>query len=73
MFFFGHVLGMWKIKKCIFCSKFGLDLWKWLRVKERSKMETAFTKNLDLNNLETKLPKQHWALISEMKITFSTQ
>jgi len=33
-------------------------------------METAFTKNLDLNNLETKLPKQHWALISEMKITF---
>jgi len=31
------------------------------RVRERSKVETAFTKNLDLNNLESNLLKQHWA------------
>jgi len=24
-------------------------------------METAFTKNLDLNNLESNVLKQHWA------------
>ena len=41
--------------------KIGLDLWKWLRVKERSEMETAFTKNVDLNNLNTKLLEQHRA------------
>jgi len=35
--FFGHM----KVA-CISCSKLGLDLWKLLR--ERSKMETTFTK-----------------------------
>jgi len=32
-----------------------------MRVKEKSKIATTFTKNLDLNNLKPKLPKQHWA------------
>ena len=45
----------------ISCGKVGQDLWKWLRVKERSQMKTAFTKKWDPNNLESKLLKQHWA------------
>jgi len=55
MFISGHV----KDKEVYLLH--GLDLRKSLIVKERSKMETAFTKNLYLNNLESKLLKQHWA------------
>jgi len=61
MFTSGHFGGMWKTRKYISGSKVELDLWKWLRVKERSKMETVFTKNVDLNTLDSKLVKQHWA------------
>jgi len=31
-------------------------------VKETSKMQTAFSKDLNLNILESNLMKQHWAL-----------
>ena len=55
-----HLLGMRKTRKYIPCSKAGLDLWKWLRVKETSKMETAFTKNIDITNLQSSLLKQYW-------------
>jgi len=34
MFISGHFLGMWKRSKLISCSKVGLDLQKWLRVKK---------------------------------------
>jgi len=37
-----------------------------VEVKERSKMETAFTKNLDLKNLVTELLKQHWTPFSSL-------
>jgi len=32
-----------------------------MRLKETSKMQTAFTKNLDINNLQSNMLKQHWA------------
>jgi len=34
-----------------------------MRLKETSKMQTAFTKNLDINNLQSNMLKQHWATI----------
>jgi len=51
MFVFGyfHLLGMQRTRKYMPSSKFGLDLWKWMRLKETCKMQTAFTKNLDIN------------------------
>jgi len=52
---------MWNTRKYVPCSKVGLDLWKWMRLKETSKMQTAFTKNLDINNLQSNMLKQHWA------------
>jgi len=55
-----HLLGQRKTRKYIPCSKVGLDLWKWMRLKETSKMQTAFTKNLDLNNLQSNILKPHW-------------
>ena len=51
-------VGIWKIRGYISCSRFRLDLWKWLRVKARSTVESSFAKNLCLNDLETKLLKQ---------------
>jgi len=48
-------------RDCNTCSKVGLDLLKWLRVKEPSKMQTAFTKTLGINNLQSNLLQQHWA------------
>jgi len=30
-----------------------------MRLKETSKMQTAFTKNLDINNLQSNMLKQH--------------
>jgi len=47
-----HLLGMRMTRKYVSCSKVGQDLWKPLIAKETSKMETAFIKNLDMNNLE---------------------
>jgi len=32
-----------------------------MRLKETSKMQTAFTKNLDVNTLQSNMLKQHWA------------
>jgi len=50
--FFGHV----KDQGVYFWQQQGWDrLLKWLRVKERSKMGTAFTNNVNVNNLESKL------------------
>ena len=54
-----HLLCMRKSRKYISCSKVGLDLWKSMRLKETSKMQTAFTKNLDMNNLKSNMLKQH--------------
>jgi len=56
-----HLLGMRKTRKFIPCSKVGLDLWKWMRLKETGKMQTALTKNLEINYLQPKMLKQHWA------------
>ena len=62
MFISDKCLGMLRIggrtRRFNFFSKVGLDLWKWRRVKERSGIETDFTKNLDQNDLVTKLLKQ---------------
>jgi len=52
---------MWKTRKYISCCKVELDLCKWLWVKESCKIETAFTKHLDLNNVVRKLLKQYQA------------
>jgi len=54
-----HLLGMRKTRKYILCSKVGLDLRKQMRLKETSKMQTAFTKNFDINNLQSNMLKQH--------------
>ena len=62
MFIFNQFLDMWKARKYISCSKVGIDLLKLMRVKERSGKSIAFTKNLDLNNLESKLLKQRLGL-----------
>ena len=56
-----HLLGMRKTRKYTPCSKVGLDLWKWMRLKETSKLQTAFTKYLDIHNLQSVMLKQHWA------------
>ena len=53
-------------RSCKTYSKIELDLLKWLRVKETTKMQTAFTKNLDINNLQSNLLKQHWAPFSNL-------
>jgi len=56
--FFGHV----KDQGVYFWQQQGWDrLLKWLRVKERSKMGIAFTNNVNVNNLKSKLLKQHSA------------
>ena len=48
-----HLLGMRKTRKCIPFITVGLGFWKWMTLKETSKMQTAFTKKLDINNLQT--------------------
>jgi len=40
-------------------AKVWLDLWKWLIVKETRKMQNTFTKDLDINNLQSSLLKQN--------------
>ena len=55
-----HLLGKRKTRKYIPCCKVGLDLWKWMRLQETRKMQTAFTKKLDMNNLQSNMLKQHW-------------
>jgi len=58
--------------KHIPCSKVGLDLWKWLGLKDTSKMQTAFTIKLDINSLQSNMLKQHWAPFCHLLGNIST-
>ena len=55
-----HLLGIRKTRESISSRKIGLDLWKWPRAKEASKVETAFRKKWDMNNLDSKFLNQYW-------------